>query len=64
MDYNERAAKGQALNLAMSVAIAEGKQNDLRFILQQVARFLELSNTIQKTSAHELHKILDGTLDD
>jgi len=46
-DYNDRAAKGQALNLAVSFAIAEGKQNDDAYILSLVPRMIKLGEAVQ-----------------
>lgn len=46
-DYNERAAKGQALNLAMTVAISEGKATDDSYILSLVPRMLALGEAVQ-----------------
>lgn len=47
-DYNQRAARGQALTLATQFAIAAGKGDDDSFILSQVGRFLNLSETVQE----------------
>jgi hypothetical protein len=46
-DYNERAAKGQALNLAMTVAIAQGKFDDDAYILSLIPRMLKLGEAAQ-----------------
>lgn len=46
-DYNERAAKGQALNLAMNFAIAEGKGMDDAYILSLLPRMLKLGEAAQ-----------------
>jgi len=46
-DYNERAAKGQALNLAVTFAIAEGKQNDDDYILSLIPRMIKLGESVQ-----------------
>ena len=46
-DFNTRAARGQALNLAVSVAIADGKHADDSYILGQVARFIVLGAQVQ-----------------
>ena len=55
-DFNTRAARGQALNLAVSVAVAEGKHADDKFILSQVARFLKLGSLVQEGPASEATK--------
>ena len=49
-DYNERAAKGQALNLAFNVAISEGRGNDDNYILSLVPRMLALGEAVQNGS--------------
>jgi hypothetical protein len=49
-DYNERAAKGQALNLAMNKAIAEGRGDDDAYILSQIPRMLKLGEAAQNAS--------------
>ena len=46
-DYNTRAAKGQALNLAMNVAIAQGKFDDDAYILSLVPRMVKLGEAVQ-----------------
>jgi hypothetical protein len=46
-DYNERAAKGQALNLAFQVAIANGKVDDDAYILSLIPRMLKLGEAVQ-----------------
>ena len=49
-DYNERAARGQALNLAMTVAIAEGRGADDAYILSLLPRMLNLGEQAQNAS--------------
>lgn len=46
-DYNDRAAKGQALNLAMKVAISEGKAHDDSYILSLIPRMMKLGEGVQ-----------------
>lgn len=46
-DYNDRAAKGQALNLALQVAMAEGKHHDDDYILSLIPRMLKLGEAVQ-----------------
>lgn len=46
-DYNDRAAKGQALNLAMQVAISEGKAHDDNYILSLIPRMIKLGEGVQ-----------------
>jgi len=56
-DYNDRAAKGQALNLAMQVAIAEGRAHDDEYILSLIPRMLKLGEEVQNGTS----KGLSGT---
>lgn len=56
--YEDKVRKGQALNLAVAVAVSEGKQLDNKFIIQQVARFLKLSTTIQNSSAEDIIRLV------
>ena len=56
-DYNERAAKGQALNLAFQVAIAEGKQNDDAYILSLIPRMLKLGEVVQDDGSEKLSAV-------
>jgi hypothetical protein len=46
-DYNERAAKGQALNLAMTAAISQGRGADDNYILSLIPRMLALGEAVQ-----------------
>lgn len=47
-DFNTRAARGQALNLAMQLAIAQGKSDDDDYILSLIPRMLKLGAAAQK----------------
>lgn len=58
-DYNQRAARGQALTLATQFAISVGKGDDDTFILSQVGRFLNLSETVQE--AKDVNTINQGS---
>lgn len=46
-DFNTRAARGQALNLAMQIAIAEGKAHDHDYVLSLIPNLLKLSESVQ-----------------
>ena len=46
-DYNDRAAKGQALNLAFQLAAAQGRAEDDAYILSLVPRMLTLGEKVQ-----------------
>ena len=46
-DYNDRAAKGQALNLAMTVSIAQGKFDDDAYIMSLIPRMIKLGEAVQ-----------------
>jgi hypothetical protein len=58
--YEDKVRKGQALNLAVAVAVAEGKQLEDKFIIQQTARFLKLSTVIQNNSIEEIIKLVEA----
>lgn len=47
-NFSQRAARGQALNLAVALAVSKGKGDDDAFILSQVDRFLALGEKVQK----------------
>lgn len=57
-NYNLRAAKGQAYNLAVHQAIANGTANDTIYIYTQYIRFYELGQLIQGASIDELKEVL------
>jgi hypothetical protein len=59
-DYSRRAAKGQALNLAVLTAVNQGRGNDNKFIIEQVYRFLILGEAIQKSSHDDIQKVIKG----
>lgn len=55
-DYNIRAAKGQAFNLAVNQAVAEGKQKDTKYIYSLFIRYYELGQLIQGASLEDIKK--------
>jgi hypothetical protein len=57
-DFSQRAAKGQAYNLAVSTAIAEGKQHDNEFIVKQFLRHLQFASFVQKATPEQLSDVL------
>lgn len=56
VDYNTRAARGQALNLAVQEAISLGKTEDTRYILKRFVHYLNLSSLVQDISLEDLKK--------
>ncbi len=58
-NYSERAARGQALNLAVQEAIHQGLTNDRRFILTRYLDYYALSNLLQEVSIEEIKKTLE-----
>ena len=60
-DYSQRAAKGQAYNLAVQTAIADGRQHDNEFIVRQFQRHLQFANLLQKANPQQLAELLDST---
>lgn len=55
---NVRAARGQALNLAVNEAISIGKAEDNKYILKRFLHYYNLSNLIQSVSLEDLEKEL------
>ena len=58
--YSQRAAKGQAFNLAVLTAIADGKQHDNEFIVKQFLRHLQFGSLLQKANPEQLAGILSN----
>jgi hypothetical protein len=56
-DYNARAAKGQALNLAVNDAIHAGKQNDKKYIFKQFVYYYNLGIVTQELTIEEIKKL-------
>ena len=46
-DFSQRAAKGQAYNLAVLTAIADGKHHDNKYIVEQFLRHLKFADLLQ-----------------
>ena len=57
-DYSQRASRGQAYNLAVQTAIAEGKANDNEYITKQYLRHLQFAALLQKADPHQLADVL------
>jgi len=53
-EYNMRAAKGQALNLAVNDAIAVGKTDNTIYIFTKYLHYYALSNLIQEATIEEM----------
>lgn len=53
-DFNKRAGIGQATNLAVQLAISEGKGHDNAYIVKQYLRFSALCGLIQKATPEQL----------
>jgi len=58
-DYNTRAARGQALNLAVQEAISIQKTDDMRYILKRFVHYLNLSSLVQDISLEDLKKEIE-----
>lgn len=59
-NYNERAAKGQAYNLAVLTAIADCKQHDNQYILKQYFRHKEMATMIQSMKEDVLVEAIEN----
>jgi hypothetical protein len=60
MAYDDREMKmrkGQAYNLAVSTAIAEGKHNDNEYIVKQFLRHLQFASLLQKATPEQLTEV-------
>lgn len=60
-DYNDtelKIRKGQAYNLAVMTACAEGKSQDSEYIAKQFLRHMEFANLLQKTNLEQLENII------
>ncbi len=57
-DFSQRAARGQAYNLAVLTAIGDGKQHDNEFITRQFLRHLQFAAVLQKASTEQLASLL------
>ena len=58
-DFSQRAAKGQAYNLAVSTAIADGKQHDNEYIVKQFLRHMQFASLLQKANPQQLSEALN-----
>ena len=57
-DFNMRAAKGQAMNLAVQQAITEGKADDTRHIYSLYVKYYELGQLLQSASLDDIKDVL------
>lgn len=57
-DYNVRAARGQAYNLAVADAIENNKTDDTKYIYQRFIRYYELGQILQDAEIDELKEVL------
>lgn len=53
-NFSQRAARGQAYNLAIQEAIAEGKQNDVEAILGLYYKHLQFAALLQSDKSDAL----------
>jgi len=60
MDSTEtKIRKGQAMNLAVSWAIQEGKSQDTKEIYKKALYFIDIINIFQEATIEELTEILN-----
>lgn len=57
-DYNTRAAKGQAYNLAILTAIADGKHHDKKYVIEMFLKHLNFAQALQEASEEDLQKFI------
>ncbi len=53
---NTRAARGQAVNLAVQDAIAQGKQEDTKYICSKFLHYYKLAALLQEIDLDDLQK--------
>lgn len=58
-DYNNRAARGQAYNLAVNDAIANGKSEDTYYISRKFIHYYNLGSLFQEIDIEDLKKELN-----
>lgn len=59
-DYNTRAAKGQAFNLAVHEAVARGKENDPKFIYKRYVFYYTLGDTVQGSDLDMVQEVINN----
>lgn len=59
-DYSQRAARGQAYNLAVLTAIADGKHQDRKYVLKEYLRHLAMAELLQKAPHETLKQLANG----
>lgn len=59
-DFSQRAARGQAYNLAVQTAISEGRGNDNKYIIEQFLRHLQFAALVQKATPDQLASAVDN----
>ena len=59
-DFSMRAAKGQAYNLAVSTAIADGRHHDNKYVIQQYIKHLQVADMLQKSDPKTVLQALDN----
>lgn len=57
--YSQRAARGQAYNLAVLTAIADGRHHDKEYVIKQFLAHLEFASILQECAVDQLAKVLD-----
>jgi RNA binding exosome subunit len=57
-DYSQRAARGQAYNLAIQTSIADGKHGDRGYVLKQYLKHLSMAEALQKASIEQIKNII------
>lgn len=53
-NFSKRAGIGQAYNLAVSTAIADGRHHDNAYIVKQFLRHLQFAALVQKATPEQL----------
>lgn len=59
-NYSNRAARGQAYNLAILTAIADGRQHDNKYVVKQFYRHLKFANLLQSVKDEVLVQYVEN----
>lgn len=59
-DYNLRAAKGQAYNLAVADAIQAGKAHDVKYVYERYTFYYTIGQLIQDSDLDMIQEVADN----
>lgn len=59
-DYNVRAARGQAYNLAVHDAISNKKENDPKYIYSRFVYYYSIGDALQSSDLELIQEVIDS----